>query len=417
MTRRNLLRHSLAPAALTLVPSPGEAAPSSRVRTGLEVLAEDRFRPLNGLKVGLITNPTGALPDLTSTIEALHRAPGVKLAALFGPEHGVRGDIPAGEYVPSTVDSQTGVPVWSLYGATKTPTAEMLRGLDILVFDIQDIGARSYTYVSTLGSAMEGAAKHGIPLLVLDRPNPVGLQRVEGGPTRPGFESFVSKYPLAYRHGMTLGEVARMINGQGWLGGGRTCSLTVLPCRNLTRERNTWEDFGGLPWVPTSPHIPQPTTPHFYAATGILGELPTVSIGIGYPLPFELAGAPDIGAVSLTREMERRRLPGFAFRPHYWSPYYGAFKGQRCGGVQIYLTDPDTAPLTRLNFELADAFRTLDRNRRIFPESARMFDLACGTDAVRKAFLAGADARQLWEIFEEGREKFVSDRKRYLLYS
>jgi uncharacterized protein YbbC (DUF1343 family) len=416
-----LLRGELA-GATGLLAGKVQAAPAvtgARVRTGLEALVDQRFAKISGLKVGLVTNPTGVLPDLTSTIEVLKVAPGVKLRALFGPEHGVRGDVPAGKYVSSSADAQTGLPVYSLYGPTKAPTAEMLRGLDALVFDIQDIGSRSYTYVSTLGSVMEGASQNRVPVVVLDRPNPVGLNRVEGGPTRPGFTSFVGKYPIAYLHGMTLGEIARMINGKGWLPGGRTCELTVIPCGNLTRDRATWEAMGGLPWVPTSPHVPQPTTPHFYAATGITGELPAVSIGVGYTLPFELAGAPGVGPVSMARELTRRALPGFSFRPQTWTPFYGSLRGQSCGGAQVYLTDPAHAPLTRLNFEILDALRTVDKGRALFTdaEATRLFDLDCGTDRVRKAFQAGASAKEMWTIFNEGRDAFLASRRSYLLYS
>jgi uncharacterized protein YbbC (DUF1343 family) len=392
--------------------------PTGRVRTGLESLAAAGFAPLKGAKVGLVTNPTGILPDLSSTIEALAQAPDVNLRALFGPEHGVRGDVPAGKYIASSKDPATGVPVYSLYGETKVPTAGMLRGLDVLVFDIQDIGARSYTYLSTLGCVMEGAARNGVSVMVLDRPNPVGLNRVEGGPTRSGFFSFVSKYPVPYLHGMTLGELAQMINRQGWLSGGVTCNLTVIPCANLTRSQATWESFGGLPWVPTSPHVPGPRSPHYYGITGIVGELSTISIGVGYPLPFELSGAPGIGPASLMRELTRRALPGFAYRPMTWTPYYAAYKGKNCGGVQIYLSDPARAPLSRFNFEIMDALRTLDKGRAFFTESesTRMFDLGCGTDKVRKAFQSGANARDMWAIFNEGRDAFIERRKPYLLY-
>lgn len=388
-----------------------------RVRTGIEVLQGQKFAPLKGRKVGLVTNPTGVLPDLTSTVEALGRDSGVRLTALFGPEHGVRGDVPAGGYVESGKDTQTGLPVYSLYGKTKSSTAAMLKGLDTLVFDIQDIGSRSYTYLSTMGSVMEGCAKHQIPLVVLDRPNPVGLTLVEGGPTRPGFTSFVSKYPVAYRHGMTLGELAKMINGEGWLPGGKPCALTVVPCENLTRETADWNGLGGLPWVPTSPHVPRPESSHFYAATGIVGELSSLSIGVGYPLPFELAGAPGIGPVSFARELTRRSLPGLTFRPATWSPFYGAKKGQSCGGVQIYITDPSRAPLTRLNFEILDALRILGlRSMMTGAEETRMFDLSCGTDRVRRAYNSGASASALWAVFNENRDTFMTARQKYLIY-
>lgn len=391
---------------------------AARVRTGVEVLAAGGFRPLQGLRVGLVTNPTGVLPDLTTTIEALQRAPGVKLRALFGPEHGVRGDTPAGESVATRRDARTGLPAYSLYGKTKVPTAAMLSDLDVLVFDIQDIGSRSYTYLSTLGCVLEGASAHKIPVIVLDRPNPLGLTRVEGGPTRSGFFSFVSKYPVACLHGMTLGEVGKMIVGQGWLPGGRRADLTVIPCEGLRREMSGWDAFGGLPWVPTSPHVPHPDTAFFYAATGITGELSTVSVGVGYPLPFELVGAPDVGADALARELERRGLPGYSFRPATWSPFYGAYKGSTCGGVQIYFSDPGRAPLSRLNFDVLDAMRRLRPGRAFFTDAdaTRMFDLDCGTDRVRKAFLAGASASDMLAVFNEGVEGFRTARTPYLIY-
>jgi uncharacterized protein YbbC (DUF1343 family) len=256
-------------------------------------------------------------------------------------------------------------------------------------------------------------------VIVLDRPNPLGLNRVEGGPTRTGFASFISKYPVAYLHGMTLGELGQMINRQGWLPGDRTCELTVITCENLTRTMAGWDAFGSLPWVPPSPHVPNPESAWFYAATGIAGELPAVSIGVGYPLPFELAGAPDIGAASMAREMERRGLPGVAYRAMSWEPYYGAYKGKLCGGVQIYLTDPSRTALSRLNFEILDAMRTLRPGRPFYigKQPTRMFDLSCGTDRVRKAFVAGASASQLWQIFNEGASAFAQARKPYLLYS
>ena len=404
----------------------GDSANSRRVRTGMEVLAASRYSQLSGLKVGLITNPTGILPDFTSTIEALYRAPGVKLRALFGPEHGIRGDVPAGEYVASATDPQTKLPVYSLYDKTDVPTAAMLKGLDVLLFDIQDIGARSYTYLSTMGCVMEGAAANGIPLLVLDRPNPVGLTRIEGGPPQGKFlGSFVSKYPTAFLHGMTLGELAQMINGQNWLPKGAKCDLTVISCENLRRSMATWESFGGVSWVPTSPHIPQSTTPPFYAATGITGELSPLSIGVGYPLPFELAGAPGVNPFALAKELEKRNLPGIIFRPHFWTPFYGSFTDKRCGGVQIHLTElrqggsAPLATLTRLNFEILDALRKLYPSRPLFTgaESIHLFDLGCGTDRIRKAFVRGANAAEMWQIFNEGRDAFVAARKPYLLYA
>lgn len=391
---------------------------AGKVQTGAAVLAEQGFAPLKGRRVGLVTNQTGILPDRRTTIDALHAAPGVRLAALFGPEHGVRGDAPAGKSVASSRDARTGLPVHSLYGATRRPTAAMLKGLDVLALDLQDIGSRSYTYISTLGAVMEGAARHNVPLIVLDRPNPLGGERVEGGPTEAAFRSFIGKYPIAYRHGLTMGELARMINGRGWLPGGARCDLTVIACRNLTRAARSWDALG-LPWVRTSPNIPRPESAWHYAATGIVGELPTLSIGVGYPNPFAVAGAPGLDGAALARALERLSLAGFAFQPATWTPTHGRYAGRKCGGVQVRLTDRDRADLTRLNFALMDAVRRLEgRSRPFFAASAasKMFDLACGTDRIRKAFQAGASSDRLWEIWNTGRDRFRAERKPYLLY-
>jgi uncharacterized protein YbbC (DUF1343 family) len=389
----------------------------ARVKTGVEILLEKNFAPLVGLKVGLITNHTGILPNKTANIEAFRSASNLQLKALFGPEHGVRGDIWAGKTVASYTDKKTGLPVYSLYGDTKVPTAAMLKGLDVLVFDIQDIGARSYTYLSTMGCAMEGAAQHGVPLIVLDRPNPVGLNRIEGGPTQSRFMSFIGKYPTSYLHGMTLGELAQMINGMGWIPSGKKCDLTVIPCENLTRSMTNWEAFGGLPWIRTSPNVPYPHSPHFYAATGIVGELSALSIGIGTNAQFEVGGAPGIDAREFANELTQRRLTGVQFEPSVWIPTKGAYSGKKCGGVRIRITDTATAELTRINFELMDTLRTVDPGRTIISSRPRMFDLACGSDQVRTAFLRGATASEIWSLFNEGRDRFAANRKPYLLYA
>jgi uncharacterized protein YbbC (DUF1343 family) len=402
-----------------------------RVRTGLETLVEQEFKSLIGQRVGLVTNQTGILPDGRSTIDVLAHgdAAGVRLRALFGPEHGVRGDVPAGRYVANARDKKTGLTVYSLYGRTRTPTSAMLHGLDALVFDIQDIGARSYTYLSTLGHVMDACAAHRLPLVVLDRPNPLGLLRVEGGPAESRFRSFVGRYPVSYLHGLTLGELARMINGRGWVAGNKTCDLRVIECQNLTRDRAGWAAMVGLPWVPTSPNVPRAQTAAFYAATGIVGELPALAIGIGGPLPFEIAGAPGLDPTAFVREMtgraERAPLPGVSFRPFTWTPMRPPHHNKVCGGVQIVLgaaAIENVSPLlTRINFELMDGARRLSPalGTAFFaaPERARMFDLVCGSDKIRRAFLAGASAARLWELWNEGRSTFVAARRPYQLYA
>src|SRR5258706_4698427 len=239
------------------------------VKLGNEVLAENRFRSLRGKRIGLITNPSGVNRNLQSTIEILRHGKGVNLAALFGPEHGIYGDIPAGNAVESHVDVRTGLPVHSLYGATRKPSAQMLTGLDALVYDLQDTGCRSYTFISTMGLAMEACADSGSEFIVLDRPNPLGGLRVEGPPVEPAFRSFVSQWNVPYVYGMTCGELARMINGEHWIT--NSCKLTVVSMKGWKRSM-TWRDTG-LPWVPTSPHVPYGDSPLYQVATGMLGEI------------------------------------------------------------------------------------------------------------------------------------------------
>ena len=397
-------------------PAPPVFAPvaQSPVITGLENLMRQDFAPLQGKRVGLITNPTGVDSHLRTDIDILAHAGGVKLVALYGPEHGVRGDAGAGASVGNARDTATGLPVYSLYGKTRKPTAEMLRGVDVLVFDIQDIGSRSYTYISTLGLCMEAAADAHIPLMVLDRPNPLNGERIEGNIPTSAYFSFVGRYPIPYAHGLTVGELAQMINGEGWLGG-RHCELTVLPMQNWKRTM-AWSETG-LPWVPSSPHIPHAETSLYYAATGIMGEQPTLNIGVGYTLPFEMAGAPGISPEKMARELNRRKLPGVTFRPASWVPFYAAYKNETCGGVQIYFADSAKVQLTRLNFEIMDAARKLKPSLNFFPSGReRSFDLVCGASEVRKMFQAGKPAAEIWKRWNAGSEKFRQQRKAYLLY-
>ena len=430
---------------------PLEVSSEPVVLLGVDVLIAEDFTPLRAeklaegsretLRVGLITNPTGVTRDLRSTIDVLHArsggaqeqagapavhgepeqagAPavqsGAELRSLFGPEHGVRGEAPAGEHVESTRDAATGLPVYSLYGKTRKPTADMLADLDALVFDIQDIGSRSYTYISTMAAAMEAAAEHGKRFVVLDRPNPLGGLRVEGRPLDLEYRSFVGYLPIPYVHGMTVGELARMINGEGWLPGGAKCDLTVVPLRGWRREM-LWEDTG-LRWIPTSPHVPRAESALFYAATGIMGELQVISEGVGYPLPFELAGAPEIEPRALAHELNRRGLAGVHFQPTYFQPYYTRLARQTCGGVQIRLTDPRRAALTPIQFHIMDAVRALYPELKLFSgRRDAMFDKVCGTDQVRRMFAQGRPVDEILAFWSEGEERFREQRKPYLLY-
>ncbi len=388
------------------------------IRTGLDVLIENNFSILKGKRVGLITNPTGVTAGLASAVDVFAQSNQVKLVALFGPEHGVRGDAAAGSRVDSYVDSATGLPVYSLFGKTTKPTAEMLKGVDVLVYDIQDIGVRSYTYIATMARAMSAAAEHGIDFVVLDRPNPLTGAAVEGNVLDAKFKSFVGMFSIPYVYGMTCGELAMMVNGEGWLEGGRKCRLTVIPMEGW--RRSMWWEETGLPWVPTSPHIPYAATSLFCAATGMIGELDGVSVGIGYTLPFQLVGAPWIDAARFARALNGLDLPGVHFRPTVYTPFYGAMQGKQVSGVQIYVTDRSKANLVNLQLYILQAIDELYPARDVFAHSdssrLRMFDSVMGTDAVRIALQQKTPAAAIIAGWKKDVDVFMQTRQKYLLY-
>ena len=395
----------------------------AQVMTGIEVLREEDFEPLAGKSVGLITNPTGVDSHMVSTIDILNspaaRKAGVRLAAMFAPEHGVRGNIAAGEAVGTSVDPSTGITVHSLYGNGHKPKPEMLKGIDVLVFDIQDIGSRSYTFISTLGLAMEAAAENGVEFMVLDRPNPLGGHKVEGVPVEKGFSSFVSKYPIPYIHGMTVGELARLYNGEGMLKGGVKCNLSVIEMEGWEREMT----FGqtGLPWVPTSPHIPHATTPTYYPVTGMIGELGVLNIGVGYTMPFELFGAVWIDkAETLAANLNALGLNGVVFRPIHYKPFYGGGKDKDMHGVQVVVTSMD-APLTLIPFYVVQEIVAMYPSRSPFAAASEkqidMFDKVMGCDWVRKQFVAGGHkVDAIKDRWVKSTLPILQVRSKYLLY-
>ena len=392
-------------------------AARAEVKLGNEVLAVEQFKVLQGKRIGLITNPSGVNRHLDATVDVLRAAPGVKLAALFGPEHGIYGDVPAGDKVDNRVDARTSLPVYSLYGKTHKPTPEMLQGLGALVYDLQDTGCRSYTFIGTMGVAMEACGEAGLEFIVLDRPDPLGGERIEGPMLEEQFRSLVSRWNVPYVYGLTSGELARMINGEGWIK--KPCRLTVVPMKGWKRSM-VWQDTG-LPWVPTSPHVPHGESSLFLVATGILGELESVSTGIGYTLPFECVAAPGLDPHKLAEALNGYRLRGVEFRPITYKPYYFTFSNQVVSGVQIYLTEPDRAPLTAINFYALEALRKVG-NRDLFAEAVKakrgfgMFDKVNGTDATRKALQAGTPASEIVASWKAGEEAFQKTRKKYLLY-
>lgn len=388
------------------------------VKVGIDVLEQRGFELLRGKLVGLITNPTGVTSDFRSTADVLFAAPEVKLVALFAPEHGVRGDLEAGKYVPGYNDNKTGLPVFSLYGQTRKPTPDMLRGIDVLVYDIQDIGVRSYTFISTMGLAMEAAAENGVAFMVLDRPNPLGGNRVEGPMLDLKYKSFVGMYPIPYVYGMTAGELAMMINEEGWLANGIRCKLSVVSMEGWTRSM--WWDDTGLGWISPSPHIPRSTTPMFYVMTGLLGELGTVNQGVGYTLPFELVGAPWIDGFWLARYLNSQRLSGVEFRPLSYRPFYYDSSGLRYEGVQIHVIDRDQVNLTAVQFSILDALYRLFPDKDIFAraraEKIEMFDKVNGTDEVRRELMKSKTVEEFLRKFDQDRAHFMIKREKYLLY-
>lgn len=388
------------------------------VETGLETLVKNNFDVLRGKRVGLVTNPTGVDRYLRSTVDILFKAPDVKLVALYGPEHGVRGEFTAGEYVESETDPSTGLPVYSLYGKTRKPSPEMLKGVEILVYDIQDIGSRSYTFISTLGLVMEAAAENGIKVVVLDRPNPLGGIRMEGAVTRPGFFSFVSQFAIPYIHGLTVGELAMFLNGEKMLAKGVKCDLHVVRMSGWSRKMYFEET--GLPWVLSSPHVPHKDSPLFYPATGIAGELYAVSIGVGYTIPFQTFAAPWINADSLASNLNMLRLPGVIFRPIHYKPYYSTLQGTMVHGVQIHLTDPAAAPLSLLQFYIMQEAHRLWPDKNLFemcePSRHSMFDKVCGTDEVRKAFTKSFRVSDITGLWTNDIPVFRKTASKYFLY-
>jgi uncharacterized protein YbbC (DUF1343 family) len=399
-----------------LLQSPSLWAQKIGVKTGIEVLKESDFRILQDKRVGLITNPTGVDNNLKSTIDILHEAPNVKLVALYGPEHGVRGDVHAGDKVSDFKDPDTGIPVYSLYGATRKPTKEMLEGLDVLVYDIQDIGCRSYTYISTLYLAMQAAAENNIEFVVLDRPNPLGGLKVEGNLVEEGFLSFVSQLKIPYVYGLTCGELAEMINGEGMIS--RPCKLTVVKMKKWRRKMNF--DDTGLPWVPTSPHIPFAHSACFYPVSGILGELGYMSIGVGYTLPFEMFAAEWINAEAFAKALNMKNLPGVTFRPIHLKPYYSVGQGKNYQGVQIYLTDFAKARLSDIQFHVMEVAAQLYPEQKVFDHAPEnrfdMFDKVCGSDFIRLEFSKNHRFNDIQPYWTKDEEAFRKLSKKYYLY-
>lgn len=387
-------------------------------KPGIETLRDSGFAQLNGKRVGLITNPTGVDNNLKSTVDILHEAAGVNLVALFGPEHGVRGDVHAGDSVGNSVDAATGVKVYSLYGKTYKPTKEMLKDIDVLIYDIQDNGCRSYTFISTMGVAMEACAENNVEFMVLDRPNPVSGTKVEGCLVEDEWISFVSKFKIPYLYGLTPGELAMLLNEEGMLPGGKKCRLTVIPMKGWTRDM-TFEQTG-MPWVLPSPHVPQAVSSLYYPATGILGELGYVNIGVGYTLPFQMIAAEWIKAEELSKAMNDLHLPGLRFRPIHVKPFYSVGKGVNLQGVQIYITDKDAANLSLVQFYVMQEMARLYPEHKTFDHANQkrynMFDKVSGSNFIREEFSKRHRVEDIIEYWNKDVDAFKRLSSKYYIY-
>ena len=419
---KGILTVLISAAALAL---PAVAVERQAVRPGIEVLEGRGFEGLVGKNVGLVTNPSGVDHLLRSTIDILHEAPGVNLKALFAPEHGVRGDAYAGSHVEDSKDPKTGIPVYSVYGSNRKPGKKMLEGLDVVVYDIQDIGSRSYTFISTLGLVMRACAEAGIEVMVLDRPNPLGGDKVEGCLVEPGFHSFVSEFSIPYIYGLTVGELAIMINEEGLNRGEKgdeaplKCRLSVIPMEGW--QRNMLYQDTGLPWVLPSPNIPYPQSAVNYPSSGIAGEFQGyLNIGIGYTLPFEVFAAEWIDADALKARLDSYNLPGVAFRTIHFKPFSGSLEGKLIHGVQFHYTDYNAACCTMTQFYVMQAVNELYPDRNPFALSKgrnSMFDKVCGTDYVRTAFGKRLKVEDIADYWSKDVEAFKKLSKKYWIYN
>ena len=368
------------------------------------MLRRENYAWLHGRRVGLVTNHTGVNRDGNATVDLLHKAPGVHLHCLFSPEHGIRGALD--ENVPDGKDEITGLPVYSLYGARTKPSAAQLAGLDALVYDIQDIGARFYTYISTLGLCMEAAAQHNVAFLVLDRPNPIGGVAVEGCLADADKLSFTAYHPIPIRHGLTVGEMARLFHAEKKLGG----HLDVVPVQGW--KRATWWDATNLVWVHPSPNMRSLTQALLYPGICLL-EPTNVSVGRGTDTPFEVIGAPWMEGRRVAAECRARDLPGVAFVPVRFTPHTSVHAHHACGGVNIIVTDRARFQPVLTGMTLAEIIY------RLYPNAweADKFNRLLVNDAAYHAFREGASAASLREGWASQVEAFRARRAPYLLYS
>jgi uncharacterized protein YbbC (DUF1343 family) len=396
-------------------------SPLRPIRTGAEVFAASSFTAVAGKRVGLITNQTGRVRD-DHLADLLSTAAGVKLAAIFAPEHGFRGAAEAGATVGNDVDQKTGVPIYSLYGSSKQPTPFMLRNVDVLVFDIQDVGARFYTYISTLGLAMQAAAAARIPFIVLDRPNPLGGDYVSGFVLEPALRSFVGQYPIPIVHGLTVGELARMIKGERWLDGLDTLDLSVITMQGWQRSMRWPQTLHA--WVATSPNIPSFASALVYPGMGIVGET-EISEGRGTPTPFQAFGAPWLDATHMVVQLNALGLAGARFETTTFTPrslpgvtMHPRFEGKTINGAFVVVTDVARVEPLEVGIHVLCAIFAQAQAKRVTPllRDLKMFHAIAGTKRLYNMLTSGSDAATIIGSWQAEVAQFKARRASYLLY-
>ena len=390
---------------------------SHKVKVGADLLFTDHYLPLlKGKKVGLVTNHTAVNSQMESTVDLLKaqaKKNGYTVTALFAPEHGIRGSAYASELIGDEKDSD-GIPVFSLHGKTRRPNAEMLKNVDLILYDIQDIGSRSYTYVTTLFYVMEEAAKKGVGVIVLDRPNPINGIVVDGPMLEDKYRSMVGYVNVPYCHGMTVGELAQFFNQEYKI----DCQLHVIPMEGWTR-RMSFHDTG-LSWIPTSPNIPEATTALYYPVTGLLGELQMVNIGIGYTLPFKLIGAPWLDGEKLAEALNKEKFPGVYFEPFYYRPFYGRFAHENCQGVLIVVTDPLKYKPVGTQYLIVGTLKSLyhDKFMEAMTQAKERKEMFCKVNGTEEIYRIIAEAKNIvWKlrlVNQKERRAFLETRKKYL---
>jgi len=393
------------------------ASRATAVDLGIDRLLEAERRLLAGRRIGVVCNPASVDGLFRHTADRLVADPDVAVAALFGPQHGFRSDLQDNMIeTPHAQDARRRVPVYSLYSETREPTAEMLRDVDVLVIDLQDVGTRVYTYVYTMANCMRAAARHGVHVIVCDRPNPVGGEEIEGGRLEPAFTSFVGQFPIPLRHGMTIGELARLFNDEFRIG----CSLDVIPLGRW--RRSMYFDETGLPWVMPSPNIPTLDSAIVYPGA-VLFEGTKLSEGRGTTRPFELIGAPWIDGEQLADAMNARNLPGAHFRAVFFEPTFQKHAKQTCGGCQVHVLDRRRFRPVRTAIELIAEFRRQAPDRFAWREppyeyehDQQPIDILSGSDRLRKTIDAGEDVGACVASWKTDEESFRQLRQKYLLY-